>query len=92
MLARNAGLNFVSGGKYMIDLADRLEKASRDGKPDGVMQLACNELAHAARIVRRYEWLKAGNAYRPEEWGCTGGQQLDDWIDEELSRTAKQPV
>lgn len=39
----------------MSELADRLQRAADEGKPDGVMRLACNELAKAARIVRNYE-------------------------------------
>lgn len=47
------------------------------------MLLNRNELKALQLNDERYRWLRNGNAYRPEEWGCTGGAQLDEWIDEE---------
>jgi hypothetical protein len=39
------------------------------------------KLADALRDAARYQWLRAGNAYRPEEEYIDGGEELDQLCD-----------
>jgi hypothetical protein len=38
--------------------------------------------------AERYRWLRAGNAYAPEEWLVQGDESLDMLCDEGIARTA----
>lgn len=39
-----------------------------------------------AKDAARYRWLRDGNAYRPEEEGISGGEDLDRFIDLQMSK------
>ena len=49
-----------------------------------VLRTVLRNLLNLFRDARRYRWLRSGNAYAPEEWGLTGGEKLDQWIDESI--------
>lgn len=55
--------------------------------------LTVDEWLRLKKDAERYRWLRAGNAYRPEEWSCTGGDELDQFIDESIEekRTSCEP-
>lgn len=35
--------------------------------------------------AKRYRWLRAGNAYAPEEWMLHGGSKLDEYVDSSIA-------
>lgn len=65
---RNYAKSPTFAAAYMNEAADELDRLSA-------------ELAEARKDAIRYRWLRADNAYYPEEQNVTGGEELDDLID-----------
>jgi hypothetical protein len=58
------------------------------GYDEGLVEVVCRALMERDRAAtedaKRYRWLRAGNAYAPEEALCTGGEELDELCDRGL--------
>lgn len=55
----------------------------------GALAIAFGLEHNYAKDAARYRWLRAGNAYIPEEWSCTGGEALDDLCDGQIAEEEK---
>lgn len=78
----------------VADLRDR--RGVKDGFDGIIEEVRCELVASLANIIRRagkdvvrdaarYQWLRAENAYAPEEHQVTGGEELDQLCDNGLA-------
>lgn len=76
--------------QYAYEVLRKIAATPFAGRPDesptAIVAATIREAtAEMALDAARYRWLRAGNAYRPEEMGVTGGEPLDALCDDGLS-------